>query len=142
MMHDLPSRIAPVLNLTRSQMELDSNLHSDHLAIVSGRDETQVLQFDDAAFERMMGDEIPALVREINALCVIVSSLDRESNGFGAIVTVVDRNVESFFAPIVRIRNADSMVGDFRPASIPNPVLFERIHADLSVNWLENGGDW
>jgi hypothetical protein len=141
MMHDLPSRIAPVLNLTRNQMELDSNIHNDHLVIVSGRDETQVLQFDDTSFERMMNDEIPALVREINALCVIVSSPARASKGYGAVVTVVDRNVESFFAPIVRIRNADSMVGDFRPAPVPNLGLFERIHADLSVNWLENGGD-
>jgi hypothetical protein len=141
MMHDLPSRIAPVLNLTRNQMELDSNIHSEHLAIVSGRDETQVLQFDDTSFERMMNDEIPSLVREINALCVIVSSPDRASKGYGAVVTVVDRNVESFFAPIVRIRNADSMVGDFRPTAVPNPGLFERIHGDLSVNWLEHGGD-
>jgi len=141
MMHDLPSRIAPVLNLTRIQMELDANIHSEHLAIVSGRDETQVLQFDDAAFDRMMRDEIPALVREINALCVIVSSPVREVKGFGAIVTIVDRDVESFFAPIVRIRNADSMVGDFRPAAVPNPALFEHIQADLGANWLETGGD-
>ena len=139
MMHDLPARITPVLNLTRSQMELDTNIHSDHLAIVSGRDETQVLQFDDAAFERMMGEEIPSLVHELNALCVIVSSPAPEANGFGAIVTVIDRTVESFFAPIVRLRNADSMVGDFRPAGVPYPSLFDRIHADLSVNWLENG---
>jgi hypothetical protein len=139
MMHDLPARITPVLNLTRNQMELDTNIHSDHLAIVSGRDETQVLQFDDAAFERMMGEEIPSLVHELNALCVIVSSPDPEANGFGAIVTVIDRAVESFFAPIVRLRNADSMVGDFRPAGVPYPSLFDRIHADLSANWLENG---
>ncbi|MGD0473177.1 MAG: hypothetical protein ABSB70_08150 [Candidatus Velthaea sp.] len=141
MMHDLPSRIAPVLNLTRNQMELDANIHSDFLAIVSGRDETQVLQFDGAAFDRMMSDEILALVREIHALCVIVSSPSHESSGFGAVVTVVDRHIESFFAPIVRIRNADSMVGDFRPADVPYPTLFERIHAELSVNWLENSGD-
>jgi hypothetical protein len=139
MMHDLPARITPVLNLTRNQMELDTNIHSDHLAIVSGRDETQVLQFDDAAFDRMMGEEIPSLVHELNALCVIVSSPAPEANGFGAIVTVIDRAVESFFAPIVRLRNADSMVGDFRPAGVPYPSLFDRIHADLSVNWLENG---
>ena len=141
MMHDLPSRIAPVLNLTRNQMELDANIHSDHLAIVSGRDETQVLQFDDAAFDRMMGEEIPSLVREINALCVIVSSPAQEAKGFGAVVTVVDRDVESFFAPIVRIRNAESMVGDFRPTTIRNAALFERIRTDLRANWLENGGD-
>jgi hypothetical protein len=139
MMHDLPARITPVLNLTRNQMELDTNIHSDHLAIVSGRDETQVLQFDDAAFDRMMGEEIPSLVHELNALCVIVSSPAPEANGFGAIVTVIDRAVESFFAPIVRLRNADSMVGDFRPAGVPYPSLFDRIQADLSVNWLENG---
>jgi hypothetical protein len=139
MMHDLPARITPVLNLTRNQMELDSNIHSDHLAIVSGRDETQVLQFDDAAFDNMMGEEIPSLVHELNALCVIVSSPAPEANGFGAIVTVIDRAVESFFAPIVRLRNADSMVGDFRPAGVPHPSLFDRIRADLSANWLENG---
>jgi hypothetical protein len=140
-MYDLPSRIASVLNLTRSQMELDANIYCDHLAIVSGRDETQVLQFDDAAFERIMSNEIPSLVREIGALCVIVSSPAHESTRLGAIVTVVDRHVESFFAPIVRIRNAGSMVGDFHPAGIPNAALFDRIHADLGVNWLKNGGD-
>lgn len=141
MMHDLPSRIAPVLNLTRKQMELDSNIHNEHLAIVSGRDETQVLQFEDAAFDRMMGSEIPSLVREINALCVIISSPARETNGYGAVVTVIDRDVESFFAPIVRIRNADSMVGDFRATAVPDPARFERIQTELSVNWLRNGGD-
>jgi hypothetical protein len=141
MKHDLPSRIAPVLNLTRNQMELDSNIHREHLAIVSGRDETQVLQFDDAAFDRMMRDEIPSLVREISALCVIVSSPAQGAKGFGAVVTVVDRDVESFFAPIVRIRNADSMVGNFRPTEVPNADIFGRIQVDLGVNWLKKGAD-
>jgi hypothetical protein len=135
MMRDNPPRIDPVLNLTRNQMELVKNIHSVHLAIVSGRDETQVLEFDDSCFEQMIQDEIPTLVREIGALGVIISSPLPKAARYGALVTLIDRTIEAFYAPIVRIINAETMVGDFREASVTNPGMFERIHAELRANW-------
>ena len=135
MKRDNPPRIDPVLNLTRNQMELVKSIHLVHLAIVSGRDETQVLEFDDSCFEQMIHDEIPALVREIKALGVIISSPKPKAGRYGAVVTLIDRTIEAFYAPIVRIVNAETMVGDFREASVTDAAMFERIHSELCVNW-------
>jgi hypothetical protein len=141
MMHDSPFRIDPVLNLARNQMELVAEIHRIHLAIVSGKDETQVLQFEATAFDRMMTQAIPAVIREIGALGVIVSSPACRDGRYGAVVTLIDRAVEAFYVPIVRIINAASMVGDFRPTAVLNPDLFAHIHSELSVNWTRRGDD-
>ena len=131
--------IDPVLSLARNQMELVANIHLVHLAIVSGRDETQVIAFDDACFDRILNEEIPAVIREIAALGVIISSPTSRASRFGAVVTLIDRTIEAYYAPIVCIVNAETMVGDFREAAVANPRLYERIHGELSVNWLRRG---
>ena len=135
MKHEIPPRLNPVLNLARTQMEAVTNIHLVHLAIVSGRAETQVLQFKPSAFNDLIAREIPALVREIDALCVILSSPLREGKRYGAVVTIVDRALEAFSARIVRITNADTMVGDFRAVDVCDPAVFKRIHEELSLNW-------
>jgi hypothetical protein len=141
MMHDSPPRIDPVLNLARNQMELVSDIHETHLAIVSGKDETRVLQFSDQGLQQMMLAEIPALIREIGALGVIISSPTYRDERFGAVVTLVDRTIEAFYVPIVRIVNADTLVGDFRSTDVERAGQFERIHAELSSNWIRRGDD-
>lgn len=141
MMHDSPPRIDPVLNLARNQMELVPDIHDVHLAIVSGKDETQVLQFSGECLEQMMYAEIPALIREISALGVIISSPTYRDDRYGAIVTLIDRSIEAFYVPVVRIVNADTLVGDFRLTDVEQTALFERIHAELSSNWIRRGDD-
>ena len=136
MMHDSPPRIDPVLTLARNQMERVKNIHVAHLAIVSGKDETQVITFDEASQGWMFHEDIPALIREIRALGVIVSSPAPCGGRYGAVVTLIDRALESFYAPMVRTANAETMVGDFRPTPVTNANLYERIYAELCVNWL------
>jgi hypothetical protein len=141
MMHDSPPRIDPVLNLARNQMELITDIHRVHLVIVSGKDETQVLQFEASDFDRMMTRAIPSVIHEIRALGVIVSSPVYRNERYGAIVTLIDRTTEAFYVPIVRVVNADTLVGDFRPTTVVNSDLFDRIHAELEANWLRRGDD-
>jgi hypothetical protein len=141
MMHDSPPKIDPVLNLARGQMELVANIHQVHLAIVSGKDETQVLQFEPADFDVMLREALPSLIHEIRALGVIVSSPASRDGRYGATVTLIDRTIEAFYVPIVRMINADSMVGDFRPTSVTNENLYKRIYNELSVNWLRRGDE-
>jgi len=141
MMHDSPPRIDPVLNLARNQMELVANIHMVHLAIVSGRDETQVVEFDEDSLDEMLQEAIPSLIFEIKALGVILSSPARTSGRYGAVVTLIDRTLEAFYVPIVRITNSDMLVGDFRPTEVANPTLYGRVHDELRANWLTRGDD-
>jgi hypothetical protein len=132
------TRIDPLLTLARIQMELVSAIHLVHLAIVSGKDETRLIEFEGISAERMMNDELPDLIGEISALGVILSSPTRIAQRYGATVTLIDRTLESFYVPIVRITNAATLVGDFRATAVPDPEKFERIHARLSANWLSH----
>jgi len=139
MMHDSPPRIDPVLNLARNQMELVANIHLIHLAIVSGKDETKLVEFDDLYRDEMMNVSLPALIREIKALGVIISSPAPRAGRHGAVVTLIDRTLEAFYVPIVRLTNADTMIGDFRPTDVAQPGHYERIHGQLSANWISRG---
>jgi hypothetical protein len=138
-MHDTPPRVDPVLNLARIQMESVTDIHLTHLAIVSGRDETQVLQFRADNLAAMLAAEIPSLVREILALGVIFSSPATREGRYGAVVTLIDRTLEAFYVPIVKIINADDLVGDFRPTSVEDPKRYERIRTELRANWAKRG---
>jgi hypothetical protein len=135
MKYDSAPRIDPVLNLARDQMAQVPNIHVAYLAIVSGRDETKVVQFDAVSFDRMINDSIPYLIDEIDALGVILSSPTRVDGRYGAVVTLIDRMLEAFYVPIVRITNADPFIGDFRPTDVPNPELYARIREELCANW-------
>ncbi len=139
MMHDSPPRIDPVLSLARNQMQLVENIHRTYLAIVSGKDETQVVEFDHLCFADMMDRGIPELIREIRALGVIISSPVPDAERYGAVVTLIDRTVEAFYVPIVRIINADQLIGDFRPTDVVDPERYARIHTELSLNWIRRG---
>jgi hypothetical protein len=140
-MHDTPPRIDPVLNLARIQMECVKDIQLTHLAIVSGKDETQVLQFRADRFDAMMSREIPSLVEEIRALGVILSSPSNRDGRHGAVVTLIDRTLETFYVPIVKIINADSMVGDFRRTTDGNTQPYERIRVQLRLNWARRNDD-
>jgi hypothetical protein len=136
-MHDSPPRIDPVLNLARNQMELVSAIHLTHLAIISGRDETRVLEFDETVRARMVETTIPSLIAEIEALSAILSSPARKNGRYGAVVTLIDRTLEAFYVPIVRIINMEPLIGDFRPTEIPDPLRFDRIFEELRANWVK-----
>jgi hypothetical protein len=141
MKHDSAPRIDPVLNLARNQMQRVANIHRIHLAIVSGKDETRVVEFDQSSVERMLNEALPALINEIGALGVIHSAPTEIDGRYGATITLIDRLLEVFYVPIVRLTNADTLVGDFRPVSLRNPQRYDRIYAGLSLNWLAHGED-
>lgn len=135
MMHDSRHSADPVLELARNRMELVQNIHAVHLAIISGDDETGILQFDDADYDRMLQHSIPALVHDTQALSVIVSSPDVGSAREGAIVALMERTLETFYAPIVRSSNADLLIGDFRPIDAIDKNRFGPIFEALVSNW-------
>jgi hypothetical protein len=136
MIYDSGPRIDPVLNLARDQMQHVTNIHLVHLAIVSGRDETRLLEFEESSLERMLNDAIPSLIAEIAALGVILSSPARIDGRYGATVMLIDRTLEAFYVPIVRLTNADTLIGDFRTIDVSDAVRYTRIHAELGTNWL------
>jgi hypothetical protein len=127
MIYDSGPRIDPVLNLARDQMQHVTNIHLVHLAIVSGRDETRLLEFEESSLERMLNDAIPSLIAEIAA---------RIDGRYGATVMLIDRTLEAFYVPIVRLTNADTLIGDFRTIDVSDAVRYTRIHAELGTNWL------
>lgn len=141
MMHDSAPRLDPVLNLARNQMARVPHIHAVHLAIISGKDETQVVEFREETVERMLHEAIPAIIAEISALGVILSSPVRHNGRYGASVLLIDRLFEAFYVPIVRCTNADVLIGDFRPATAIAPEIYADIHAQLSANWLVRGDD-
>jgi hypothetical protein len=122
-------------------MELVANIHLIHLAIVSGKDETKLVEFDDIFCDEMMSEALPSLIAEIKALGVIISSPTQRAGRHGAVVTLIDRTLEAFYVPIVRITNADTMIGDFRPTDVAQPGRYERIHRELSTNWISRGDE-
>lgn len=134
-MHDSRPATETILDLARSRMELVRNVHRVHVAIISSNDETGVLQFDDADFEQMTEHAIPALVRDTQARGVILSSpTTLHQPREGMLVAVMERALTMFYVPVVRISNADLLVGDFRPTAAVDPERFVPILRALAMN--------
>ena len=136
MMYDSRPWAHPARDMARSHMETVPHLHRINLAIVSGRDETHLLQFEDRDWERMIEQTIPAFVREIEAVAVIVSSPAPSDVRDGVHVMMMERSLETYYVPIVRISNADLLIGDFRSTSDVDPNCYGPILEALIANWI------
>jgi hypothetical protein len=124
-------------DLARSQMELVQNIHLVHLAIVSGRSTMHRLEFEDADYAGMIGQTLPALVRDAGAIGAIVSSPARNARREGVIVALMERTIEMFYVPIVRSINADVLIGEFRTLSPVSSVRYAALLEALVANWLK-----
>ncbi len=107
----------PARELARRQMERVAAITSVHLVIVSTRERFHVVEFGPADCGRMLAATIPALVRSTGASSAIVTSPAENHGRAGAIVALMERTLETFYVPIVRIVNTDTLIGDFRSTS-------------------------
>ncbi len=138
-MHDSRYSIDPTRSLARGRMELVPNIHLVHLAIVSSTDETHLLEFEDTDRERMFERTLPIFVRETGAAGVIISSPAAGAVRSGAIVAFMERTLETFYVPIVRISNADPLIGDFRATRAVDTNRYGPILDALVANWIKRG---